>query len=618
MSLFLMAREPSVYRQVMTVMERVKRPYSVHFHSGSWELAQSLLAEGYFSVVLIEYEQLNSECRERLLASRKRIGFALVCLDTAYNLNRDRDSADMGATDYLALDSLKPSRLERTLYYANRVGLGLRELSTLAYQDGLSQLPNRMAFSERLQKLIDTRSGQKAQRQPFALLFIDLNRFKVINDTLGHKVGNEVIKIVAERIRRCLHFYGRHGFSARYAGDEFVVLLEQFSDKAEVVQWAHRLVDSISRTIHWHSHAFEVGCSIGISYFPDSAANLERLVDCADTAMYAAKKQSRRLDNLPKQAQTSTGGLEAKQYSSPHIHVREYTVSMDEQRRQDRAMENALRQALKRQEFCLLYQPRFRTCSPNALVCVEALLRWQHPERGLLAPKEFLSVAEKNDLIVVIGRWVVSQALRDWTAMKRVAGLEQLHLALNFSLNQLLDTGLIQDLQNALHNINAHDMQGIELEIREAAGLSQIDRIEKHLRFLAQMGARISLDDFGSGHASLMHLQRLPIHSIKFNNPQVKQISHVDSEESSKLIKALIGLAHGLGKQAIVEGVETGNQHKALMLSGCDFLQGFFYCQPLPSKTCLEWIKNYQQKNMSHNLFQMYCHTRFHEKVNFG
>jgi diguanylate cyclase (GGDEF)-like protein/PAS domain S-box-containing protein len=421
-------------------------------------------------------------------------------------------------------------------------------ISYLATRDPLTELPNRVLFNDRLEQGIVAarRSGQS-----LALLFIDLDRFKTINDSLGHQVGDMLLKEVAARMLTCI----RKGDTlSRLGGDEFVVTLEGLQQAEDAAQVAGKIIRTLARPMEIGSHTLTTSCSIGISIFPLDAEDDRTLMKNADTAMYHAKEKGR--NNY--------------QFFSPEMNVRAV---------ERHTLETALRRAIERQEFVLYYQPQvdIRT---GRVVGMEALLRWVHPERGLLAPNTFIAVAEESGLIETIGQWALRTACERAKAWQD-AGYPPLKMAVNISPRQLLKPREFSRSITRVLNATGLDPQYLELEMTESLLLHNADENIAMLRKLGKDGVRIAVDDFGTGYSSLSYLRQLPIDTLKIDRTFVRDIE--SDPEDVAIIQAVVAMGHSLELQVTAEGVESRGQLQALAKLGCDEYQGYLFSRPLPA-----------------------------------
>lgn len=424
----------------------------------------------------------------------------------------------------------------------------------LAHHDVLTELPNRSLC-------IDTLDAALAQarrtRECIAVLFIDLDRFKLINDTLGHHIGDGLLRSVATRLQQAV----RSGdFVSRLGGDEFVVILRGLKDAAQAHQHAEQRIIPLIRQAHQvQGHELNVSCSVGVATYPQDGADRDELMRRADSAMYIAKATGRDAACL-------------------------FDPSIDRALQQRQTMEQHLKLALERQEFTLHYQPKI-DAKTRQMVGVEALLRWHCPELGQVSPAQFIPVAEETGLIKPIGTWVLQQACAQWAAW-RDAGLGHWAMAINLSALQLADPGLL-DLMHACIEQNGCDPGKLEFEITESHLMQNSSSAAGTLAAIKALGVQLSIDDFGTGYSSLAYLKRFPIDKLKIDQSFVRDM--LDDPADLAIVRATIALAHELGLQLVAEGVETLAQAEQLTVLGCEELQGYFFARPLDPVALVAW-----------------------------
>ena len=417
-------------------------------------------------------------------------------------------------------------------------------LSYLAHHDVLTDLPNRTLFNDRLsQAMIEAhRHGRRV-----GVLLLDLDRFKNINDTLGHETGDRLLQAVARRLRQAV----RQGDTvARLSGDEFAIVLADMGHADDGARVAQKIVQTFVDPFHIGEREFHVTTSVGVTIYPTDGESIEGLLRNADAAMYRAKDAGRN-------------------------NYQFYTEEMTRQAFERLALESALRRALERDELRLVYQPIFDARS-GAVVSVEALVRWAHPERGLLGPAQFIGVAEETGLIVPLGEWVLRTAchqLGRWQAL----GSRDIRIAVNVSVGQFQSPGLGDALAQAVKTA-VISPTAIEIEITESM-LAQGPEIAALLQQMSAMGVQFSIDDFGVGYSSLSYLKRFPIDRLKIDQSFVRDIPG-DAEDTA-IATAIIAMAHNLGMKVVAEGVETLDQLQFLQNQGCDYLQGFYLSRPI-------------------------------------
>ena len=421
-----------------------------------------------------------------------------------------------------------------------------RELRKLAQYDELTNLPNRSLFTEQLARAIG-----RAQRKtaPLAVLFIDLDRFKSVNDTLGHDIGDSLLQQVAGRLRKNLRI---GDFSGRWGGDEFVVCLEDFGESRNAAAAAQKLLLVLSEKYEIGASEVYATPSIGIAVYPDSGAAADRLIKAADLAMYEAKKR---------------GGGRFQYYSD----------ALNIKLAQREELEVGLRHALVRDEFALHYQPRIDLAS-GRLIGLEALLRWQHPRFGLLAPARFLPILESSGLIHSAGEWVIATASRQLAAWQRQFELPDLSLAINLSAQQLMHQRLVEAVSEALKN-TAIDPGCLEFEISDGDIVRKRTTELNTLAGLRKLGVRISLDHFGTRDVSFETLDNGFIDSFVLDQSLIADVEENDSHQ--RIVRAAIAMAQGLDIEVAAEGVETITQLEFLRSCNCDLAQGFLISKPI-------------------------------------
>ncbi|HBX57190.1 putative bifunctional diguanylate cyclase/phosphodiesterase [Pseudomonas sp. UBA2684] len=456
------------------------------------------------------------------------------------------------------LTSVLDARMEaRTTALSSSLAEANRELTQLALHDNLTKLPNRLLLEDRIEQsmLKVTRNGGH-----FALMFMDLDGFKPINDAFGHHVGDLLLREVGQRLRENLR---AQDTLARVGGDEFVLLAE-LSEPNDAVNVAGQMVTLVSQPFQVGEHQLRVSTSVGIVLYPGDGDDRQTLLMNADAAMYHAK------------------GAGKNGYSF-------FETSMNTNARNQLQLLHDLRSALEREEFCLHYQPKFDAANGQP-IGAEALLRWQHPERGLLAPDDFIGLAERTGLIIAIGDWVLQQAcgqMRQWY----VQGYREWRVAVNLSALQFCHAGLVESVAQALA-LNQLPANCLTLEITETTAMSDADASMHVLKQLAEMGVDLSIDDFGTGYSSLLYLKRLPANELKIDRGFVRDLEH-DSDDAA-IISAIVALGQALNLRIVAEGVETLRQQDFLTALGCNSLQGFLLGHPLPAEQFMQAITEAQ------------------------
>jgi diguanylate cyclase (GGDEF)-like protein len=430
------------------------------------------------------------------------------------------------------------------------------QIRMLAYHDAVTGLPNRLVFDDRLQLAV-----AQAQRQgsELALLFIDLDRFKVVNDSLGHAAGDALLRAVAERLVAGV----RAGDTvARLGGDEFVVLLPG-ADRSAAVRVAEKIRSALRPVFRLDGHEVVVTSSVGITLFPEHGTTAEMLAKNADVAMYHAKLQGRDAYRL-------------------------YASAMNAGAVESLALEGALRRALERQELSLHYQP-ILDLATRRIRAVEALLRWRHPTLGLVWPADFIPLAEVTGLIHPIAAWVLDTACAQVKAWHR-QGYARLIVSVNVSSRQFQRAELPALVRSSLRAARLR-ARFLELEITESCAMQDVERAVQTLKRLKDLGVRVAIDDFGIGHSSLRYLKLFPVDTLKIDG---SLLGGVDTDpKDAAIVKAVIGMAHSLGLHVVAEGVETVDQQAFLAAHRCDRVQGFLLSHPVPAEECEALLAEY-------------------------
>ncbi len=434
-----------------------------------------------------------------------------------------------------------------------------QHLYHLAHFDQLTGLPNRLLFKDRL-----NHACSQASRMNYlgALLFIDIDRFKIINDTYGHPVGDKLLKSVADRLVSCLR---SNDTVARLCGDEFTVILENINHVDVAASISQKIIDVLSQYVTIDNHKISIGASIGISLFPFASDNsvdaCEHLIKQSDAAMYHAKKQGR--NNL--------------QF---------YNTDMDTAVFERVRIENHLRYALEKNELELYYQPQIDIQS-GLMIGAEALIRWQHPDMGLVSPVNFIPIAEENGLINIIGEFVLRSACRQ-AKQWQDQGFDLIKIAVNLSARQMQPE--LPELVVSILKENKLDAKYLELELTENILLDNVEKTISILHDLNAIGVSVSIDDFGTGYSSLSYLQRLPIDTLKIDRSFLNDVQSEDDD--APIITTIIGMAKNLKLNVIAEGIETRQQLEFLKKHQCDQAQGFYFGRPCPAKEFSEKLKS--------------------------
>lgn len=417
-------------------------------------------------------------------------------------------------------------------------------LAQMAHYDALTGLPNRNLLEDRLRSIMDRRVGEEMS----AVMFLDLDRFKFINDTMGHDVGDALLCSIAKRLRGCIR---EHDMVARLGGDEFIAIVDRIETREEVGLVADKILQRLALPVTARGEEIYVTCSIGVSVYPHDGTDAEALVKNADVAMYAAKQQGKN-------------------------NFQFYREEMNQDLVQRQALEQALHQALQRQEFELHYQPMYELSTGRLHGC-EALIRWRRPGVGLIPPEEFVPVLEETGLIVQVGDWALRTACQqrvEWTAR----GSSAFKLCVNLSRIQLRQDGLQERVKNIVQETGV-DPALLDLEVTESMVMENVEHAARVLRELGEMGISITIDDFGTGHSSLSALKHLPIDGLKIDKSFIRDLP---GQDDTCIAVAIVSMARSLGMHVIAEGVESQAQLDLLKSQGCQAAQGNYLCRAQP------------------------------------
>lgn len=553
-------REHGEYLLIADILAQVRHvAYDLEW-CNQLESALPLILSNEYDVVLLDFFWGDLSARDLLNTVKvQACKTPIVVMTDEMEVEVDRDIIRAGASDYLIKGHIDHQLLERTLRYAIERKRTEQYLARLAHYDQLTDIPNRILFRDRLEHLIHLANRDKTS---FALMFIDLNGFKQVNDNFGHDTGDALIRICAERLSDCMR---RSDSVARIGGDEFTLLLSHIESHTDAAHIAEKIIEVLETPSDINGYEIVVGCSIGIALFPHAGRDAESLLKNADMAMYKAKQE------------------EGSSFCF-------FTDAMNKNVKRQLRMESQLRKALKKGQLFLQYQPRIDV-QTQEVVAVESLLRWDNPESGVLNAADFIAVAEDTGLIMAIGYWAIRQACEDLKKIHLHFG-NHLTMAINLSMRQFKDERLVNEISSIFEDcgIQAGD---VELELTETSFMENIDLVSLCMRPLAFFGVNFALDNFGAGNSSFLHLQRLPIGSVKLSSHLLIELQRSSSDR--RLVSAMINLAHNLGKIVVAEGVETFEQKRWLEELGCDHMQGYFFAAPQSINELLITLEQFRQ-----------------------
>lgn len=510
----------------------------VAFTLGKWETSPHPIGLTLLLVILYAFE----------LGIRRTIPVCILSTIAIYLYCSTQDNISFWSMDtFIVLGGI--------IICVGFIGPSADRLNKMAYYDALTGLPNRRMFTEHLQASLDDPSHKK----PLAgVMFIDVDGFKYINDTMGHGLGDQLLVVITSRLRKVL---SKPVLLARMGGDEFALLIPGMKTTDEAAELAELLLNQFAASFSLGNQEVYVTVSIGISVGPDDGHSADTLMRNADTAMYLAKDQGRNNYQFYS-APTDNDGMERVQ------------------------METMLRHALERNEFVVYYQPRVDIKS-GKMVCVEALIRWIHPERGIISPVEFIPLAEDTGLIVAIGELVLRKVCiqrKQWTEM----GMPPFRISVNLSARQFRQTDLPEVIESVLRSTGISASM-LEFELTESAAMQDVNYAILMLRVLKDMGLTIAIDDFGTGYSSLSYLKRFPLDVLKIDKSFTNGIHH-DSDDAA-IVRAIIAMGHSLKLSITAEGVETTEQLHYLEELGCNEIQGYLIGKPMAPEVLNQWFK---------------------------
>ncbi|WP_144392358.1 two-component system response regulator [Pleionea sediminis] len=525
--------------------------------------AVNLIDNNSYDVYLIDYmlgEHTGIELTKEITSSTYQV-YAVILLTGMDNREVDIEATNAGAMDYLVKQELNAALLERSIRYALKRKHIEEKLVSLAQHDPLTGLANRTKFNLALNEKIEQ---AKRKNNSFAVILLDLDNFKEVNDTLGHSTGDTLLKITAKRI----NFSTRNiDIIARLGGDEFAIIAEFENIGEGSSRFAERILEELSKPLELDYQHVNTGASIGIAVYPHDGVTPESLLKNSDLAMYKSKRSGRNT-------------------------YRFYDPEFELELTQSKKLHDELQVAIDDNQFILMYQPIVDT-QRNKVVKAEALIRWQHPEKGLLSPVYFIEAAERNAKIIQIGQWVMQQAFKDCLEWQKQEELKDVGVAVNLSPHQFCSEHLIDDIKNALNNLNLHH-RSITLEITETTLMEIGEDMIERLNLLDDLGVNLAIDDFGTGYSSLAYLKRFPVSTLKIDRSFVSDIEH-DSDDNI-ITKTIVNLGQSLNKKVIAEGIETKHQLDIVNAFGCHLIQGYHFAKPMPVNELLIWVKQFSSQ----------------------
>jgi len=547
------------------------RSYKLQW-AGTYEDALKLLAGETFDVCLFDYS-LGARSGLDLLRKAVSLGYTapIILMTGRGDTDIDLEAMRAGAADYLCKNEMSADLLDRSIRYAIQHKRAEDRILRMAYYDNLTNLPNRALFHDRLQQALAHAERYEVNA---ALLFIDLDDFKRINDTLAHRVGDMLLQGVAERLSRYIRTsdtiarqkeLGVSNTVARLGGDEFTVFLTEINSLENVAKVAQRILKILAQPFQLEGHEVFVSGSVGIAIFPNDGSDMDTLLKNADIAMYHAKEQGKNNFQFYKQS------MNAAAFEKLHI-------------------ENSMRKGIERGEFLIYYQPRMNIHS-GEIVALEALLRWNHPEKGLLLPADFIPVAEESGLIIPLGEWILQHVCGQIIQWRENAFFPRIAVSLNISGRQFRQENLVHSMERILveYSLEPHCL---ELELTESVMMDDAELTAAMLKRLKQKGFMLSMDDFGTGYSSFNYLKQFPLDIIKIDGSFIQDITK--RPEDASIVQAMIAMSRSLDLTVVAEGVETERQMAFLREHGCDEMQGYLLSPPAPPEDVLAFLKKYE------------------------
>ena len=551
------------------------RSYDMEWVS-TYDAALEAISLNNHHVYLFDYqlgERTGLELLHKAIADGCKVPIILLTGQGDHKV--DLEAMKAGAADYLNKREINADLLERSIRFSITQKKAEARILHMAYYDSLTDLPNRILFQDRLNQTLE---NAKRYDVISAILFLDLDNFKRINDTLNHRVGDMLLKGIAERLAtlvRASDTVAREGMNilsntvARLGGDEFIILLTEINSLQDAAKVSQRVLNTISKPFNINGYEVFVTASIGITLYPSDGNDLDGLLKNADIAMYHAKDQGKN-------------------------NFQFYMQSMNVATIDRLTMENSLRKALEREEFLLYYQPRMDILT-GKVIGAEALIRWNHPDKGLVYPNEFIPIAEETGFIIPIGEWVLKTACKQNKVWQKSGySHTRISVSLNLSGHQFNQESLIAIIEKALNN-SVLEPQYLELEITESVIMKRGEATVAMLNKLKNMGLTISMDDFGTGYSSFSYLSQFPLDIIKIDRSFISNVTK--SSKDAAIVKAIIVMAHTLKLKVVAEGVETEQQLAFLREQGCDEMQGYLLSRPLSVEDFARFMTEIKDNN---------------------
>ena len=488
--------------------------------------------------------------REKAVSVRENVINLRIKTDALQaRLNESAKMAHAASADHITMLQHANAKLVVSAIEAHKMNEHIEaakvELDYLAHHDVLTDLPNRMLLQDRIHQAVELANRAGTQ---LAVMFLDLDRFKHINDSLGHAVGDQLLQSVAQKLNACVR---QSDTISRQGGDEFIVLLPSIEHATDAALSAQKILLALASPHQVDGHVLHVSASVGVSIYPEDGVDAETLIKSADIAMYCAKESGRN-------------------------NYKFFEAEMNARAVQRQSIEVSLRLALERQEFVLHFQPKVNLHT-DTIVGVEALIRWQHPERGLLLPAQFVSIAEDCGLILPIGRWVLREACRQ-ARLWREDGLLPITIAVNTSALEFRAKDFIENIRLTLQETSMEPSH-LEIELTESVLMRDATSTDRVLYALADMGIKLAVDDFGTGYSSLSYLRRFPVDTLKIDQSFIQHLSC--NLQDALMVSAVINIGKSLKKRVVAEGVETPDQRAFLVSQDCDEGQGYFFGRPM-------------------------------------